>query len=212
MSKFCPNCDRQFEWYESECPDCRIALVDTAPAGAPNPEGTIVSVFETGEPGLLALVKLTLDQQGIEYIERVRAEDPFIAGGEAMRGDQPEAVVEILVASDLAAEARSLLENLGSETGVPVHEPLPTNGLLPLTDDAAVELIDIETNLPLGQITASQFDWLASHLEQESPDDDDFYIDAATLDMLQELGAEPGLILLLRTALGSREGMEIRGE
>ena len=212
MVKFCPNCDRQFEWYESECPDCRVALVDTAPAGAPNPEGTIASVFETSEPGLLALVKLTLEQQGIEYIERVRPEDPFIAGGEAMRGDQPEAAVEILVASDIADETRALLENLGSEAGTLVHEPLPTSGLLPLTDDAAVELIDTDTDTPIGQITATQFDWLASHLEQESPDDDDFYIDASTLDMLQDRGADPALILLLRTALGSREGMEIRAE
>ena len=209
MSKFCPNCGRQFEWYEAECPDCKAVLVETPPAGAPNPDGTIISIFETDEPGLLALVKLTLEQRGIEFIERVRAEEPFIAGGEVMRGEQPEAVVEILVARDLAPEVRSLIDDLGSNTSVPVHAASPTADGPPPAADAAVELIDLDTNMPIGHVTTSQFEWLTAHLEEESPEDQDYYIDASTLDMLQDLGGDPALMLLHRTALGSREGIEI---
>ena len=64
-------------------------------------------------------------------------------------------------------------------------------------------------NMPIGHVTTSQFEWLTTHLEEESPEDQDYYIDASTLDMLQDLGGDPALMLLLRTALGSREGIEI---
>ena len=62
----------------------------------------------------------------------------------------------------------------------------------------------------MGRITSRQLQWLVDQLEEESEDDRDYYIDGPTLDMLQEAGADPALILTLRSALGSREGMETR--
>jgi hypothetical protein len=48
------------------------------------------------------------------------------------------------------------------------------------------------------------------HLEEESAEDTDFYINQATVDMLEQDGADAALVKLLRTALGGREDMDIR--
>ena len=77
-------------------------------------------------------------------------------------------------------------------------------------DGATIEILDAETGRPVGRITSGQMQWLVDQLEEESEDDRDYYIDGPTLDMLQEAGADPALIQTLRSALGSREGMEIR--
>jgi hypothetical protein len=73
-----------------------------------------------------------------------------------------------------------------------------------------VELHDKETGAPLGAITDEQFQFLADQLEEESPEDQDYFINAPTLDAFEEAGADPALLALLRKALGEREEMEIR--
>jgi hypothetical protein len=212
LDKFCPNCGKKYKWYESECADCRVALVDTPPSDAPNPTGTIATVFETDEPGLLALAKLTLEQADIEFVEYLRPDAPLLEGGRIVRGDKQRALVELHVASDDEAAARELLDSLGTETEA-VTPPLAMvqdNGeSLPTEADADVDLVDVESGRPIGRITRDQFDWLASRLEKESPDDRAFYIDRATLDMLQDQGADHGLLLMLKTAMGDRDGVEI---
>ena len=75
-----------------------------------------------------------------------------------------------------------------------------------------IELFDTETEAPLGAISEAQLQFLIDQLEEESPDDTDYYINQATLDMLEERGADPSLVTLLRHALGAREDMEIRWE
>lgn len=72
-----------------------------------------------------------------------------------------------------------------------------------------VLLLDAETERPLGTISDAQFQTLVDELEEESPEDVDYYIDRATVDMLDEDGAAPALVALLREALAGREGMEI---
>jgi hypothetical protein len=73
-----------------------------------------------------------------------------------------------------------------------------------------VALIDAESGRTLGSISAAQFDWLSSRLELESSDDDDYYIDGPTLDMLEQDGAGTGLLAALRHALGQRKSVSIR--
>jgi hypothetical protein len=51
--------------------------------------------------------------------------------------------------------------------------------------------------------------FLIDQLEEESADDTDDYIDHATLDLFEEMGAEADVLALLRQALGPREGMDI---
>jgi processive 1,2-diacylglycerol beta-glucosyltransferase len=47
-------------------------------------------------------------------------------------------------------------------------------------------------------------------LEEESSTDRDYFINIETVDMLEEDGADPALLALLRDALAEREEMEIR--
>jgi processive 1,2-diacylglycerol beta-glucosyltransferase len=73
-----------------------------------------------------------------------------------------------------------------------------------------IKVIDAQTNAEIGEITQAQLDFLTSQLEEESDADTDYYINSDTLDYFAQQGADPALILLLRTALGSRLDMDIR--
>jgi len=73
-----------------------------------------------------------------------------------------------------------------------------------------IQLYDNETGAPLGAITEEQLRFLTDQLEEESPEDRDYYINEPTLDAFEEAGADPALLTLLRKALGEREEMEIR--
>ncbi|MCK6554862.1 galactosyldiacylglycerol synthase [Candidatus Binatia bacterium] len=73
-----------------------------------------------------------------------------------------------------------------------------------------IELRDKESGSTLGTISDQQLEFLRDQLEEESPEDDDYYIDRATLDMLEEQGADRDLLDLLKRALGGREDMEIQ--
>lgn len=73
-----------------------------------------------------------------------------------------------------------------------------------------VEIYDAERDTLLGTLSDEQFESLAESLEEESTTDQDYYIDAATVDMLEEDAADPELIGMLRAALRGREGMDIR--
>jgi hypothetical protein len=72
-----------------------------------------------------------------------------------------------------------------------------------------IQVHEKETGVFLGTITDAQLQFLIDQLEEESTDDMDYYIDQATLDLFEEMGAEAALLTLLRQALGTREGIEI---
>lgn len=72
-----------------------------------------------------------------------------------------------------------------------------------------IHIYEKETNTMVGQITEEQLKFLVDHLEEESPEDRDYYINRETIDLFETQGAEPALIALLRQSLGSREDMEI---
>ncbi len=73
-----------------------------------------------------------------------------------------------------------------------------------------VQLYDAERGARLGTITEEQLQSLMDSLEEESATDQDYYLTAATIDVLEEDGADAQLVSLLRQALGGREGMEVR--
>jgi hypothetical protein len=75
-----------------------------------------------------------------------------------------------------------------------------------------IHLFDDETGAPVGTITEDQLQYLTDQLEQESAEDTDYYIKRDTLDIFEQDGADPALLRVLRTALGTREEMEIRWE
>ena len=73
-------------------------------------------------------------------------------------------------------------------------------------------LVDKETGAVVGTITDEQLEYLQSQLEEESSDDQDYWFDVASLDVLEEGGVEPALMSVLRAALGDRDEMELRWE
>jgi processive 1,2-diacylglycerol beta-glucosyltransferase len=73
-----------------------------------------------------------------------------------------------------------------------------------------IELHDAERGTRLGTITDRQLKFLVDALEEESMEDQDYYISAETIEMLEADGADSDLVGLLRRALGNREGMDIR--
>ena len=75
-----------------------------------------------------------------------------------------------------------------------------------------VHLVNLDTDEALPDITEAEFEFLNEHLEQESEDDDDYYVDQATIEMLADAGASAHLIAVLRQAIGESKGVEIRWE
>jgi hypothetical protein len=73
-----------------------------------------------------------------------------------------------------------------------------------------IKIYDSENGAWLGTIDENQLQFLIDQLEEESSQDHYYYISEATLDMLQERGADPALIAMLRAALNERTEMEIR--
>jgi hypothetical protein len=73
-----------------------------------------------------------------------------------------------------------------------------------------IDIYNNETNELIGSITEADLKVLADHLEEESSEDQDYYIDAATIDVIGDGQATEHLLTVLRKALGTAEGVEIR--
>ncbi|HEY7467598.1 MAG TPA: galactosyldiacylglycerol synthase [Dehalococcoidia bacterium] len=61
----------------------------------------------------------------------------------------------------------------------------------------------------VGELSEEQLDFLVDNLEEEWPEDRDYFINRPMLDMLKQRGADPGLIRMLTQALGDREEVDI---
>jgi processive 1,2-diacylglycerol beta-glucosyltransferase len=73
-----------------------------------------------------------------------------------------------------------------------------------------IRLTDKASGKLLGTVTEEQFKFLVDLLEEESSEDSDYFIDASTLEWMEEEGADPALVEVLKKALGAREEMEVR--
>lgn len=73
-----------------------------------------------------------------------------------------------------------------------------------------IRLYDSESGADLGPITEEQLQFLVDQLEEETPEDQDYWLRAETLDLLESRGADAGLLALLREAMADRDGFEIR--
>lgn len=73
-----------------------------------------------------------------------------------------------------------------------------------------IKLYDQASGELLGEVTEQQFQVLVNWLEEESVDDQDYYINRATLELLDQAGADAYLLELLRRGMGDREEIDIR--
>jgi len=72
-----------------------------------------------------------------------------------------------------------------------------------------IELYDEATGVLIGEITEDQLKFLVGELEEESLEDVDYYLSAATVDMLEADGANSELVGLLRQALDDHGEVDI---
>jgi hypothetical protein len=75
-----------------------------------------------------------------------------------------------------------------------------------------IDVYNNGTNQLLGSITEADLQVLVDALEEESTKDQDYFIDAPTIDLIADGRATEHLVSLLRAALGSAEGVDIRWE
>lgn len=67
----------------------------------------------------------------------------------------------------------------------------------------------VDTKEIIGSITDEELDEIIDALEEESEDDQDYYIDADTLEFMEGLEVSPPVIAMLKTALADKEFIEI---
>ena len=73
-----------------------------------------------------------------------------------------------------------------------------------------IDLYNASTNQLIGSITEADLRVLVDGLEEESSEDRDYFIDEATIDLLADGRATEHLVSLLRAAVGSSDGVDIR--
>ncbi len=66
-----------------------------------------------------------------------------------------------------------------------------------------------ESGIVLGTVTEDDLQLLIDQLEEENEEDTDYYITPLTIDLLEEGGASPALVRILRDAVDDMEGVDI---
>jgi processive 1,2-diacylglycerol beta-glucosyltransferase len=186
-------------------------------------DSNLVPVFYTVERGLLPLATMALEEAGIPHVVR----HPHISGiivGErsdlASAGPADQAPMEILVASEDESRAHRVLDDLarsGPGASMPAAGTSAEPGVAPAgvsastsVGEAGAVVLDAQTGAKIAQLTDDQLAWLGRHLELESSGDTDYYLDRPTIEMLERAGADTALVATLRSALGAREGIDVR--
>ena len=77
---------------------------------------------------------------------------------------------------------------------------------------AMPRLIRIDTGDDIGTISDAQLKFLVEQLEEEHDEDQDYFIDRDTLELLSDNGADPELLAMLEKAIGDDEEMDIAWE
>ena len=75
-----------------------------------------------------------------------------------------------------------------------------------------IDLYNGDTNNLIGSITDAELKFLGDALEKESADDQDYYVSPDTIAILADGQATDHLLALLRAAVGTSDGLEIRWE
>jgi len=174
-------------------------------------------VFETADPALLPLAAATLEQASIDYGFRTEPSQIPVVFGHPAAFVSVEGAVAIVVRGGDASRARELLSDLqkAAETGSAIAStPAPAEtGSAPAPDGArTIRIVNADSGKAIGQITEDELDFLIGHLEEESSDDRDYFINDATIDVLAEAGADAGLVEMLRRAVDGTDGIEIGWE
>lgn len=73
-----------------------------------------------------------------------------------------------------------------------------------------ISITDKGSGVDIGSITEPQLRILVKHLEETDVDDQDYYIDRRTIDLIEAVAADyASVIQMLDRALGNRDGVDI---
>ena len=73
-------------------------------------------------------------------------------------------------------------------------------------------LFRIDTDAEIGVISDTQLRFLVEQLEEEHDEDQDYYIDRDTLELLSDNGIDHELLAMLEKAMGDDDEMDIAWE
>ena len=68
---------------------------------------------------------------------------------------------------------------------------------------------DSDTDGVIGMVSEADLQFIIDQLEEESEEDQDYWVDRDTLALLADHGAPAELTAMLETAIGERDGVEI---
>lgn len=74
------------------------------------------------------------------------------------------------------------------------------------------KLIRLDTGDDIGTISDEQLQFLVEQLEEENDEDQDYFIDRETLELLSDNGADPELLAMLEKGMGDDDEMDIAWE
>jgi hypothetical protein len=73
-----------------------------------------------------------------------------------------------------------------------------------------INLYNADSGALVGPISEEQLAFLVASMEEESDEDQDYYLDINTIDFLEARGADPALLKLLKSALGKGDNVSVR--
>jgi len=73
-------------------------------------------------------------------------------------------------------------------------------------------LIRLDTGDDIGTISDAQLKFLVEQLEEEHEEDQDYFIDRDTLELMADNGGDPELLAMLEKAIGDDDSMDIAWE
>ena len=111
---FCPQCRSEYRAEFTRCESCGVSLVPALPPEPGDPsDRDLVTAFETGDPGLLALAHSILDDTGIAYLTQGEGiQDLFGVGRLGTGFNILTGPVHIQVERERETEVRALLAGL----------------------------------------------------------------------------------------------------
>ena len=67
----------------------------------------------------------------------------------------------------------------------------------------------VDTKEIIGTVSDEELDEIIDALEEETEDDQDYYVDANTLDYMEGLNVSANVLAMLKTALAAKESIDI---
>ena len=112
---YCPKCGTAYANGYVRCSHCGVALVSRSSKKSDSEE--LVTVFETGNPAELVVVKSILDSAHIPFLSQGEALQDLFGVGRIGAGFNPLiGRIKVQVAKRNRAKARELLKNLKKPT------------------------------------------------------------------------------------------------